>query len=57
MLKMTDDERRAYEAGPALPTMRSDTDVLARYIERCKADERSLTDPDDHLPAPGAATA
>lgn len=53
MLKMTEEERRAYDAAKALTTLRSPAAILARYIERCKADERSLSDPDDRLPESG----
>jgi hypothetical protein len=49
MLKMTEQELLAYNASKTQPSSRSRAAVLARYIERCKADEASLTDPLDRL--------
>lgn len=53
MLKMLPDEQKAYEwAKGQNSTSAAATHAksLAGYIDRCKADERMLSDPDDKLP-------
>lgn len=53
MLKMTDDERKAYEWAKSqdfTSVAATHARTLAKYIERCKSDEAMLADPADKMP-------